>query len=376
MMTDEALYRNIYMDLLRLYPVACRRKWHSDETKTFNANYLYELDKLARALVGHYYKPQPGYRFPIFESSPREIFASHFRDRVMHHLFFEYVNPIVEPTFIKNSFACRKGKGVLVGIKTLYRDIWSCSDQGRKTTYVLKCDLSAYFMNINRQKLRSLVYTKLTHYRYVGKKARYSYRKDIALYLLDLFALRDPLVGSEKRGLQSDWERVPIRKTLEGAPEGCGLPIGNLTSQLFSNIYMNEFDQWIKRIKKQRYYGRYVDDFYVVSTDRVALEALLLEAGQWLKTELGVTLNPKKCHIYKVSDKGEGVHFLGARIWLHHIFASRRTIRGYFQSTTPESINSYLGTLRQFATTLFRRRTISGKYALCGFTVGEPLRGV
>lgn len=366
-MSPEELYKNVFMDLLTIYPTACKRKWKSTETHEFNANYFYNLEKIAHAIVGKYYNPKPGYRFPIVKPTPREIFASVFQDRVVHHLFYHYVNPIVEPLLIKNSFACRKNKGVLKGIQALYSDIWSASEQGKKTVYVLKCDISAYFMHINRTLVRDIMRRILLKHRYKGKDTKKVYQRDIALFLLDKFALRDPLIDSERRGSESDWKRVPLKKKLEGAPTGCGLPIGDLTSQLFSNVYLNEFDQWVKRVKKRRYYGRYVDDFYVVANDQRELEVLLTEMSEWLQQNLMLTLNPKKCHIYKVSDKGEGVHFLGARIYLHRIFASRRTIKGYLKADDPISINSYLGTLRHFATRAFRRRTLPKK----GFSIGD-----
>lgn len=348
-MTREALYLNVYLDLRAIYQTACRNKWQSLETQAFDADHYMELDKLARAIVDGTYTPQPGYRFVVHEPVAREVFASHFTDRIVHHLYFAYVAPIVEKRFIRNSFSCRKGKGSLFGVQQLHRDIWSCSDQGRHDIYALKGDLSGYFMHIDRQKLCDIVCDILKKHHYKGKEARYCYRRAIAIFLTHVFALRNPILGSEKRGNPRDWDDVPARKKMEASPEGCGLPIGDLTSQLFSNIYLNVFDQWVKGTLHQRYYGRYVDDFYIISRSRTTLEALIPVIATYLKTQLGLDLNPKKCHIYKVSDKGEGVHFLGARVYLHYKLASFRVMQGYLRAHEPASINSYLGLLRHFS---------------------------
>lgn len=348
-MTTEVLHDNIFLDLLHIYPTACRRKWHSSETQSFDLDRFDELDTLAWCLADHTYRPEPGYRFVVHDPVVREVFASHFADRVVHHLYFEYVSPIVERQFINNSFSCRKGRGTLFGVKQLHRDLWSCSNQGRDQVYVLKGDLSGYFMHIDRSVLRDITHDLIARYHYTGKEARYSYRRDVALFLTDIFALRDPLVGSTRRGVLSEWDAVPARKKMESSPEGCGLPIGDLTSQLFSNIYLNVFDQWMKRTMHCTYYGRYVDDFYVVCRDRSFLTQLLPLTGTFLQTHLHLSLSPKKCHIYRVSDKGEGIHFLGARLFLHYILASHRTIRGFLRARSVETLNSYKGQLKHYA---------------------------
>ena len=127
----------------------------------------------------------------------------------------------------------------------------------------------------------------------------------------------------EIHGNPSEWASLPADKSLFHSPEGCGLPIGNLTSQLFCNVYLNELDQYMKRTLRCRHYGRYVDDFYVVSADREWLRGLIPQVRDFLQRELGLRLHEGKV---RISDVRQGVEFLGAYLKPHRRYVSNTTL--------------------------------------------------
>ena len=117
---------------------------------------------------------------------------------------------------------------------------------------------------------------------------------DAVLFLLHKVVFLDPTKGCRIKGCLSDWRGLPDSKSLFHAPPGCGLPIGNLTSQLFSNIYLNELDQFCKRRLGFRHYGRYVDDFYLVDDSKERLEGAVPLIDDFLRTHLNLSLNARE----------------------------------------------------------------------------------
>jgi len=203
--------------------------------------------------------------FIIRDPVIREVFAASFRDRIVHHLLYNWLMPIFEPTFIYDSYSCREGKGTLFGIKRLEHHIRSCSNNYRKECYVLKLDIEGYFMNISRSRLYDMIVSRL----------------------LAQVVFNNPVKGCYRKERISDWNELPSSKSLFYAAPGCGLPIGNLTSQLFSNIYLSVLDGYVKRVLRCRHYGRYVDDFYIVGCCKEELLATIpvisgfLSLGFW-----------------------------------------------------------------------------------------------
>lgn len=135
-------------------------------------------------------------------------------------------------------------------------------------------------------------------------------------YLTEVIVLLDPTEKCRMIGDKSDWEGLPHDKSLFHSPRDCGLPIGNLTSQLFSNVYLNVLDQYMKRVLHCRHYGRYVDDFFVVSTDKVWLFSLVPKVKVFLKEHLGLDFHDGKLTVTSV---WHGVEFLGAWLKPHRI---------------------------------------------------------
>ena len=147
---------------------------------------------------------------------------------------------------------------------------------------------------------------------------------DFVVWLSREIILLDPTRDCHVHGNPEEWETLPRDKSLFHSPEGCGLPIGNLTSQLFSNVYLNELDQYMKRTLCCRHYGRYVDDFYVVSADREWLHGLIPRVRAFLWDELGLRLHDGKVRIYDVH---RGVDFLGSYLKPHRRYVNNATLR-------------------------------------------------
>ena len=147
---------------------------------------------------------------------------------------------------------------------------------------------------------------------------------DFVEYLTRAIVLLDPIIHCRVVGDKSEWDDLPHGKSLFYSPVGCGLPIGNLTSQLYSNIYLNVLDQYMKRTLHCRHYGRYVDDFYVVSADKTWLRSLVKPVRAFLQSELDLTLHEGKYAIYPVQ---YGVSFLGIFLKPGRMTMSRDSIK-------------------------------------------------
>ncbi len=303
--------------------------------------------------------------FIINKPVKREIFAADFRDRIVHHLIIQKTNWIFEKLFIYDSYSCRKGRGTAFAIKRLKRFLISCSHNFTQPCYVLKLDIQGFFMHINRKLLWQKVYTTLEEH-YTEKN------KNIIQYLCKSIIENNPIHNCIVRGNKSEWYGLPKNKSLFHSPIGCGLPIGNLTSQVFANLYLNDFDHYIKHTLGIRYYGRYVDDFVIVHTDKEYLKSLIPLLSEFLKTNLGLTLHPKKIYLQEVK---KGVVFLGTKFYPHRLAIHHRTksnaylaIEKWNQVVRQQKpdvlaingfiscVNSYWGLLQQYRTYRFRKK--------------------
>ncbi len=296
----------LLIDLHTAYLDARRHKRNRQYQLKFEANLEQNLQILADELFERRYKPCPSTCFLIEDPKKREIFAAEFRDRIVHHLYYNYTHEMFERTFIADSYSCIKGRGTHYGISRLDHHIRQETQNYREVAYVMKIDIRGYFMHINRQKLLEICMRSIEKH-----LSHDSPIFDIVCYLTREIILLNPIEGCRIKGKREDWRDLPHDKSLFNSEEGCGLPIGNLTSQLFSNIYMNEFDQYMKRTLKCRHYGRYVDDAYVVSCDKQWLNSLVPIIDKWLLSNLGLKLHYGKLQIVPAH---RGVEFLGAYI--------------------------------------------------------------
>lgn len=266
----------------------CRRnKRRTINALAFEKDYESELLWLHREVNDGSYRPGRSIAFIVEQPVQREIFAADFRDRVVHHLVINKLNPLFEKEFIHDSYACRKGKGTLFGIRRVDRFIRRCSENYTRDCNILKLDIEGFFMRIDRSRLFGRL-ERFVLEKYHGTDTQ------LLIGLLRRIIFYEPTSGCHIKGGRDKWDGLPDSKSLFHSPPGCGLPIGNLTSQIFANFYMTPFDHYMKHRLGIRYYGRYVDDFIVVHPDRECLKSLIPAIRDYLFSRLGLKLHPPK----------------------------------------------------------------------------------
>jgi retron-type reverse transcriptase len=302
-----------------------RDKGKKEDVLEFERNLEQNVFELYREIRDKTYKHLPYMGFHIYDPKRRHIHKASVRDRVLHHAVFKILNPIFEPTFIPTSFSCRVGKGTHKGVATLNAMIRKVSRNYTRPCYALKCDVRKFFDSVDHTILLSILERKIRD--------------------PEMMELLREIVGSFSSG-QSDLFSHR------------GVPIGNLTSQIFANVYMNEFDQFVKRELKVACYVRYTDDFVVLSHDESELEPILRKMEGFLQERLQLSLHPEKVIIRKPN---QGVDFLGYVIFPHHILLRTRTKRRMIrklkektvmfkegqisEETLDASLRSYLGVM-------------------------------
>jgi hypothetical protein len=329
-------------DLFRAYYDARKHKRNTRNQLRFEMDLEANLIELYNEIRGRSYRVGPSVCFMVEHPVKREIFAADFRDRVVHHLLFNYIAPLFERTFIADTYSCLKNRGTLYGVERLEHHVRSCSRNYTERCYVLKLDIQGYFMSINRRIMYETIERVMLRMgprrsNRGGKAWNELLDYDLILFLLREVVFNDPTENCIMRGSRSKWADLPRSKSLFTTPKDCGLPIGNLTSQLFSNIYLNDFDHFIKRTLGHRHYGRYVDDFYIIHKDKELLKRHIRDINAYLQEHLGLTLHPKKIYLQEIS---KGVTFLGAVVKPYRRYMVNRT-RNHF-SELLVSLNAYI----------------------------------
>ena len=350
----EALFESFIM--------ARRGKTNTDDEFKFEAFWFENLEQLAEDIVAERYKPSRSKAFITHDPVIREIFAAPFRDRIIHHLLYAIVAPWWDERFINNSFSCRNGKGTDYGVFQLQTAMRKASRNGTRRAIVIKGDLSGYFMSLKR----SMLFEKIEW----GLNRQFPKRG--WLYQLCWFLWRevifdDPVKGVRRVGRRKDWEKLPKNKSLFCQPPGYGIVIGNLTSQLLSNIMLNEFDWWMRQEVGFKYYGRYVDDFYVVvpEEDYGYAMAIMQEVAPAYLNDMHLKLHPNKRYVQEVK---HGCPFLGKIVHLDCLLPGkrvRRNVKKAFREfvakgTGEEGIISYVGMMKYVDGKKFMASVIEG----------------
>ena len=321
---DGVPHRGLLADLIVAYHDARRHKRAKFYQTHFEMNQERELVSLRDELLERRYVARPSSCFIIHDPKMREVFAAEFRDRVVHHLFYNYTHELFERTFIADCYSCIVGRGTHYGVERLRKHLLSCSQNWTRPCYVLKLDIKGYFMSINRARL--LVRCRELLRRMVGTALRAVRELDWELvdYLLEYICMLNPVENCRMLGDRNEWKKLPMDKSLFHSKSGCGLPIGNLSSQLFSNIYLGVLDDFMKRELKCRHYGRYVDDAFVVASSKDDLYGIVSRVRAFLREELGLELNEDKV---RVVNAYKGVEFLGAFIKPYRMYPATRPLR-------------------------------------------------
>lgn len=281
--------------------------------------------QLHRDLKYHRYKHGIYASFYIRDPKQRHIHKATVRDRVLHHAVFASLNPIFEPTFIPNSFSCRVGKGTHRAVTLLEKQTRQTSQNGFRPCFVLKCDIKKFFGTVDHKTLLNIINKRI--------------KDDEAMWLIKI------LIAS-------------FHSRFSNLFENKGLPLGNLTSQLFANLYLNEFDQFVKGTLRIKNYIRYTDDFVIVAESETYLKNLIAPISFFLSKKLALELHPKKVIIRKFS---QGIDFLGYIILPHYQLLRTKTKQRIFKKlkkrfeeyktgvisaqTLKQSLQSYLGVL-------------------------------
>lgn len=241
----------------------CRAgKRGSSSAQRYEMNLLERISDTATALQSRCYSPARPCCFVAHSPKAREIHAADFGDRVVHHLLAPYLEGLYEPLFIHDLYSNRRGKGIHAAAARLQSFLRRVSDNSRRPAYQLQLDIANFFNSIDRRRLFALIDRRLR------QQIRKKDLSQAQLQGLDdiRWLIRRLLTGNQAErayclATPAELAKVPAHKRLINAPAETGLPIGNLTSQFFANVYLNELDQFIKHRLKCRYYLRYVDDF-------------------------------------------------------------------------------------------------------------------
>ncbi len=302
---DLFSFANIY----RCY-LACRRnKRNTINALKFEIQAEENILRLERELKTKTYLPSRSILFAATKPKLREIFAADFRDRVVHHILVDHLERIWEPIFIHDSYACRKGKGTHAAVMRLQSFLQKVSRNGRARAYYLQLDIKDFFTSIDKGILFKALRKKIP-----DKEALWLTEKILFWDCTRSFISRD------KEGILKN---IPPHKSIFGKDNKQGLPIGNLTSQFFANVYLNELDQFVKHVLKAKYYIRYVDDFVLLSEDEETLRMWRREIETFLAEKLVLRLHPKRRKLLPISN---GMDFLGYIIRRDYILVRRRVI--------------------------------------------------
>jgi hypothetical protein len=318
-----------FANLHQAYLDCRKRKTSKINHLRFAEDLEFNLLKLEEELQNRTYKPGQSIAFVVQKPKIREIFAADFRDRVVHHLLFNYLGPYYERIFIFDSWACRKDKGTHRAVartqkfaaelqreRERERDSAGCASPRRYETvsqgnYYLKMDIKSFFTSINQEILYSLVKKKI--------------KNEEILWLARIIIFHDPAhdVPPKIQSQMSLFAQLPPEKSLFTVAKGKGLPIGNLTSQFLANIYLNELDQFVKHTLRAKYYVRYVDDLVILDKSRVKLEYYQAEIGRFVSEKLDLVAHPQKQFIRPISC---GIDFVGYVIRPEYILIRRRVV--------------------------------------------------
>ena len=359
MKTYKNLFEKItsFENLLLAAKKAEKGKRFKRSTALFNLNLEKELLSLQRALIGGTYKHGAYRDFLIYDPKRRVISAAPYRDRIVHHALCNVIEPIFDKTFIFDTYACRKGKGTHAAVNRY-------TAFARRNMYVLKCDIQKYFQSVDHDLLMEML----------AKKIRCG---DTLWLISDIIASRcDRSIIAYFDG---DDLFTPLQRDR-------AIPIGNLTSQFFANVYLNGLDHYVKEELRCKYYIRYVDDFVVLDNEKGRLHELKGHIIQHLET-LRLRLHRNKSKIYRVKD---GIRFLGYRVFPTHRFVKKDNVlrirrrlkmlsQRYCKSEIAlgdvrQSIQSWIGHAMHADSYRLRARLLDGVVFQRGETSGAPWR--
>jgi len=323
---------HLFQQLVQAYLDCRRTKRTSASAEAFEARAEHNLYQLHEELQSGTYQPGRSICFVITRPKPREVWAAQFRDRIVHHLLYNQIAPRFHARFVADSCACIPGRGTLYAAQRLEHQVRSHTQNWSRPAHYLKCDLANFFVSIDKTILLGQLQRQVTEPWWMA--------------LTETILMHDPRLDVEVRGTRHELALVPAHKSLFNAPDHHGLPIGNLSSQFFANVLLDDLDQFIKHQLRAPHYVRYVDDF-----------VLLHDSPQWLNqarehiearlATLNLCLNPRKTILQPIE---RGIDFVGHIIKPWRRIIRRKTIttalrrlQHMAEADTFAAGNSYLG---------------------------------
>ncbi len=313
-------------NLLLAWEEFIKGKRNKKDIQGFSFRLIDNILKLHNDLENKTYNHGGYYAFNICDPKPRNIHKASVRDRLVHHAIYRILYPFFDRTFIPDSYSCRLDKGTHKALERFSSFNYTVSRNNTKTCWILKCDIRKFFASIDHQILIRILKQHIPDHNII-------------------------------------WLLERIIKSFPNSGSGVGLPLGNLTSQLFVNVYMNEFDQFVKHKFMAKYYIRYADDFIILNRDKRWLMNLMTGISAFLKNNLKLLIHPDKISIKTVAS---GMDFLG---WVnyptHKILRTatrKRMIKRMKINPISKTLNSYLGVLRYGNTYKIRKKLLNEIY--------------
>ncbi|MFI3135532.1 MAG: RNA-directed DNA polymerase [Methylococcaceae bacterium] len=319
-------------ELFEAYYECRRHKRNTPAALEFEQNLEANLMELYYELLSGTWQVSPATVFVVTVPKCREVWAANFRDRIVHHLVYRAIAPMFEKAFIHDSCACIKGRGTLYAANRLDKHLRSASQDWTKPAYVLKTDVANFFGSIRQDILFEKLQTKV--------------QNEFLLDLLEKLVFQDVKIKAIFNSDPKKLSLVPAHKSLLKARAGIGLPIGNLSSQFFANVYLDSVDQAVKRVMGCKHYVRYVDDMVVVHDSAQKLN----QVADGIRAELAKLGMSLAEHKTSIEPAEKGVDFVGhvirpyRRQWRPK--TQRAALRKIAQTATPnlvQTCNSYLG---------------------------------
>ncbi|MBK3752739.1 reverse transcriptase [Pseudomonas aeruginosa] len=325
-----------FRDLVQAYYDCRRTKRNSASALAFEMDLERNLINLHEDLVAGSYRPGRSICFVVTRPKAREVWAAAFRDRIVHHLLYNHIGASIEAKFIADSCACIPERGTLYAAERLEAKVRSVTRNWRRPAHYLKMDLANFFVAIDKRVLTNQLVRLIDE----------PWWRRLALQVL----WHDPRVDYEVRSRRGLFNKVPQHKRLTAQTAHLGLPIGNLSSQFFANIYLNDLDQFVKHQLRAKHYIRYVDDFLLLHESPQQLNEWLAAIEAFLPG-LGARLNPSKTILQPVD---RGIDFVGHVIKPWRRTTRKRTVKEAMRRVAAapaddllEVANSYFGLFRQ-----------------------------
>ena len=340
-------------EVLTAYMQCRKHKRGTGQAIEFEKNFVPKLMKLTNEINSHKFRIGRYKCFPVTKPKLREVWAAPFKDRIVHHLIHNELRYEFEKHFIDQTFSCIKGRGTMKCINAAFKGCRSITNNFQNEAFYIKLDIQSFFVSIDKEILWDILKEKVDENCLLAELIKTVLFQDITV---NPIKVRQELL-----------DQVPDYKTLFKTDyTKKGLPIGNLTSQFFSNIYLDGLDQFCKHALKLKYYYRYADDILILVKDSKSAKDIVSKINEWLSVNRKLFINPKKTIVNRIR---HGIQFVGSRLFYHYKIPSKSTFdkmqyickkfkRDVFSKDLYASLNSYLGLGRGFDTHSFRARVL------------------